>query len=101
MLPPFMQSQAASDHLKNHWGLRASKKTLDKLASVGGGPEFHKAGHARLYTPEALDAYARSIIGPAQTSTAQNEVKERKRPGARPRGRPRKLPAITGIGESA
>lgn len=65
----FLRPDAASDYLKGHYGF-GSKKSLDKWASVGGGPEFHKMGRLRLYTPEALDEWALAKIGPAQASTS-------------------------------
>jgi hypothetical protein len=90
---PFLRSEPAGQFLKENFGF-GTKKALDKLASVGGGPEFHKAGRVRLYTPEALTAWALSKIGPPQTSTAQNLRPEPPaRDPARPRGRPRKQAA--------
>jgi hypothetical protein len=69
-----------------------SKKTLEHLASVGGGPEFHKAGPRVLYTDEALDKWALSKIGPPQASTAENVIPTPPPgPGSRPRGRPRRV----------
>jgi hypothetical protein len=49
-------------------------KTLAKLASVGGGPVFRKAGVAALYEAEALDAWALGKIGPEQASTSDVQV---------------------------
>ena len=92
----FMRPGPAAAYLKAKFGI-GSKKSLDKYATVGGGPEFHKADRARLYTPEALDAWALAKIGPPQSSTAENI-----RPAApahdpdRPRGRPRKDAAALG-----
>jgi hypothetical protein len=89
MSQTFMRAGPAGAFLKAKYGI-GSKKSLDKLATVGGGPKFHKAGPARLYTPEALDEYALAKIGPPQSSTAENV---RPTPPAldpdRPRGRPR------------
>jgi hypothetical protein len=93
MSATFLRPEAAGRFLKENYGF-GSKKSLDVLAIRGGGPEFHKASRARLYTPEALNAWALAKIGPPQTSTAQNIRSE---PPAsdpdRPRGRPRKLDA--------
>jgi hypothetical protein len=93
MPPEFLRSKPAGDFLKENFGF-GSKKTLDKLATVGGGPEYHKAGHVRIYTPEALTKWARAKIGQPQTSTAQNARPEpAARDPGRPRGRPRKADA--------
>ena len=45
MPPEFMSRRDAGAYLKGKYGF-SSKKTLDKLATVGGGPEYHKAGPA-------------------------------------------------------
>lgn len=84
----FRTRTEAGGYLKDKYKF-GSKKSLDHLASVGGGPEFHKTGHRALYTDEALDKWALSKIGPPQTSTAENVIPTPP-PGAgsRPRGRP-------------
>jgi hypothetical protein len=89
MTPEFLVRKDAAQYLKEKYGF-GSKRSLDKLATVGGGPEYRKAGCLTLYTPEALDRFALSRIGPPQTSTAQNKPT---RAPIRPRGRPRKYPA--------
>jgi hypothetical protein len=48
-----------------------AEKTLAKHASIGGGPEFHKAGRVVLYTREALDAWALAKISGPLKSTSQ------------------------------
>jgi len=97
----YMRPGAAGEYSKRRYGF-GSKKLLDKLATVGGGPEFHKAGHARLYTEEAIDEWALARIGPPQRTTAENpRPTPPSRDPTRPRGRPRKLPPITSIGDSA
>jgi hypothetical protein len=44
--------------------------TLAKLAVVGGGPLFHRAGRIPLYAVEELDRYARERLGKAMRSTS-------------------------------
>jgi hypothetical protein len=89
MSPTFLRSRQAGIFLRENYGI-GSKKALDVLAVRGGGPEFHKAGHARLYTLEALTSWALEKIGPPQTSTAQNVRQYAPaRDPDRPRGRPR------------
>jgi len=46
---------------------------LAKLACLGGGPEFRKAGPAALYEPAALDAWALGKIGGPQKSTSDRQ----------------------------
>ena len=101
MSTTFLRPEPAAKFLRETFGI-GSKKALDVLAVRGGGPEFHKAGRARLYTPEALTAWAQAKIGPPQTSTAQNTRPEPPaRDPDRPRGRPHKhvgaeTPAVAG-----
>jgi hypothetical protein len=65
----FLRRKQAGEYLKTKFGF-GSEKSLAKLACVGGGPVFRKAGVAALYEAEALDAWATSKIGPAQASTS-------------------------------
>jgi hypothetical protein len=52
----------AAEYITSIWGVPCSPKTLAKLASVGGGPEFRKGQRAALYEPAALDAWVQSRI---------------------------------------
>lgn len=70
--PDFLRRKAASSYLQEKYGF-AGGSTLAKLASAGGGPTYHKAGAAVLYTIEALDTWARARIGAAQRSTSDRE----------------------------
>jgi hypothetical protein len=65
----FLRRREAAAYLRGRYGI-GSEKTLAKLACVGGGPEFHKAGVAALYEAAALDTWALAKIGPAQASTS-------------------------------
>ena len=67
----FMRRSVAAKYLKDRYG-HGSEKTLAKLACVGGGPVFHKAGDRMvLYTREALDAWARARISGPLKSTSE------------------------------
>jgi hypothetical protein len=65
----FMRADAAR-YVRESWGLPCSRAWLAKLAVVGGGPVFHKAGKTPLYSPADLDAWAEARIGAAQKSTS-------------------------------
>ena len=67
----YINRKAASDYLLLTWGLRRSVNYLAKLAVVGGGPAFRKAGRNPLYTIEDLDAWASDLIGPRVRSTSE------------------------------
>jgi len=66
----FLRRKAAGQYLKSKYGF-GSEKTLAKLATIGGGPVFHKAGAAALYEPQALDEWAMAKVGAARRSTSQ------------------------------
>ena len=61
----------AAEHIRTAWGIPCSPKTLAKLAVVGGGPAFRKAGNTPLYSTEDLDAWAKSKLGPRVFSTSE------------------------------
>jgi hypothetical protein len=69
----YLRRKNAGDYLKTKYGF-GSEKTLAKLACVGGGPTFHKAGPAALYEPAALDEWALSKIGAPQRSTSDTKA---------------------------
>ena len=60
----------ASVYLKATWGIDRKPSTLAKYASVGGGPKFEYAGRIPIYPQDELDAWARLILSPLCSSTA-------------------------------
>ena len=71
MTPPkYLRRDAAARHVRETWGLPCAPKWLAKLAVVGGGPIFRKAGNVPLYRAEDLDAWAKSRIGAPRRSTS-------------------------------
>lgn len=52
-------------------GVPVAQKTLEKLASVGGGPEFVKFGNRVLYPRDALDAWAAHKTSKLLKSTSE------------------------------
>ena len=74
MLPNFMRRQHAGRYLKEKYGF-GSEKTLAKLASIGGGPEFHKSGSRTVvYTKKALDDWALARISGPRRSTSEADA---------------------------
>jgi hypothetical protein len=61
----------ASRYLNEIWGIPHAPATLAKLAVVGGGPEFRKAGRTPLYPQDGLDTYAQSKMSRRVRSTAE------------------------------
>ena len=66
----YLRRLAAAQYIQDRYGLRCSKQTLAKLATMGGGPIFRSAGRTPLYAPKDLDEWAHSRIGKPRTSTS-------------------------------
>lgn len=65
----YLRRKAAGEYLKAKYGF-GSQATLAKLACLGGGPTFRKAGPAALYEPAALDEWALAKISAPKRSTS-------------------------------
>jgi hypothetical protein len=65
----YLRTPRAADHLQSKFGV-GSKRTLDKLRVIGGGPVYRRLGRVILYSPEDLDAWAEAKLGPPQRSTS-------------------------------
>jgi hypothetical protein len=50
-------------------GLKITKTTLQKLATVGGGPEYVIFGNRALSAPEWLDRWAESKLKPRRSTS--------------------------------
>ena len=66
----YLMRADAARYVRETWGLPCSKAWLAKLAVVGGGPVFRKAGKTPLYSPDDLDSWAEARIGAVQKSTS-------------------------------
>ncbi|RTL88156.1 MAG: hypothetical protein EKK29_05885 [Hyphomicrobiales bacterium] len=66
----YLRRKEAGEYLKSAYGF-GSGKTLAKLATEGGGPEFFKAGNVALYSYDALDSWAKEKMGAPRRSTAE------------------------------
>lgn len=71
----YLRRADAGDYIKASYGF-CSAKTLAKLASVGGGPSYFRAGNVALYAREALDEWAQAKIGKQHASTAEHGVRQ-------------------------
>jgi hypothetical protein len=65
----FLRRKHAAEYLKERYGFGATR-TLAKLATIGGGPVFRKAGTIVLYEPADLDAWALSRLSAPLRSTS-------------------------------
>jgi hypothetical protein len=67
----FLRRVEASVYLLEKWGLPCAPATLARLASVGGGPEFHHFGRWPVYTPPKLDVWAEAKLSQPKRSTSE------------------------------
>jgi hypothetical protein len=68
--PRYFRRAEAAHYVRETWGMPCSSKWLAKLAVVGGGPIYRKAGRFPLYTADDLDYWAESRLGAARRSTS-------------------------------
>jgi hypothetical protein len=68
----FLRRADAAAYVNKRYGFPCSRQWLAKLAVIGGGPTFHKAGRFPIYAPADLDTWAQARIGPAQSSTSES-----------------------------
>lgn len=65
----FLSRTEAADYLQS-LGLSTTRTSLQKLASVGGGPRFRRFGRRVLYTTEDLQAWVESRLSEPLESTS-------------------------------
>lgn len=66
----YLRRADAALYVRETWGIPCSTKWLAKLAVVGGGPIFRKAGRFPLYAASDLDVWAEARIGAPRRSTS-------------------------------
>lgn len=66
----YLDRGQAADYVTQQ-GLPLAKTTLQKFASVGGGPVFRRFGRRAVYLASDLDAWiARKLSAPRQSTSA-------------------------------
>jgi hypothetical protein len=66
----YLRRADAAHYVRTVWGMPCSPKWLAKLAVVGGGPVYRKAGRFPLYAASDLDVWAEARIGAPRRSTS-------------------------------
>ena len=69
-MPEFLTRPEAADHLSK-CGFKTTKNTLQKYATVGGGPLYRIFGIRALYTRDDLDAWASQKLSAPRRSTSE------------------------------
>ena len=59
----YLGRNEAARYIRARYGFPCSRQWLAKLAVLGGGPIFRKAGRNPIYAPADLDDWAMSRIG--------------------------------------
>ena len=67
----FRDRREAADYLTRVRGLRTSWRTLQKMATVGGGPAYRIYGNKAVYTDQDLDDWADAKLSPLRRSTSE------------------------------
>jgi hypothetical protein len=70
----YLRRLEAADYIRTKYGFPCSRQWLAKLAVVGGGPVFRKAGRTPIYALADLDAWAVNRIGVPQRSTSDTSI---------------------------
>jgi hypothetical protein len=70
----FLNREAASAYLRETYGFSTTRSSLAKMATIGDGPEYRRAGRAVVYEVSVLDKWARSKISEPLRSTADKAV---------------------------
>lgn len=68
--PRLRRSEVPAYLLEKH-GIPIALATLNKIATIGGGPAMQYAGRIPLYRTEDLDAWAAQRLGQPVHSTAE------------------------------
>jgi hypothetical protein len=74
-----LRRKDAAKYVENEHGQPCSPKTLAKLAVVGGGPAYRKAGKFPLYEPDDLDEWALARLSPKVRSSSELGAPEQRR----------------------
>ena len=69
----FLSRAEAAEYVQSH-GLPLARGTLQKHATTGDGPRYHKFGQRCVYRREDLDAWITTKLGRAVTSSGNAEA---------------------------
>ncbi|WP_273792125.1 hypothetical protein [Brucella anthropi] len=68
---PRLRRKDVPEYLRSKHGIDIAYKTLEKLASVGGGPAMQYNGRIPLYSKDDLDVWAIERLSPTVRSTSE------------------------------
>jgi hypothetical protein len=67
----YFDRREAADYLTSERGLRISRNTLQKMATLGGGPPYRVFGIRAVYLAADLDAWADGRLSAVRHSTSE------------------------------
>ena len=67
----YLDRREAAVYLTKKRGLTISWRTLQKMATVGGGPVYRIFGNRAVYTEDDLDGWADSKLSTPRTTTSE------------------------------
>lgn len=73
-LRPRLRRKEVPAYLQDKYGIPIALATLNKLATIGGGPAMQYAGRIPLYHVEDLDAWAAARLSKSVSSTAERSL---------------------------
>jgi hypothetical protein len=69
-MPDYLERPQAAEYCTAK-GLRISKATLQKMATVGGGPLYRRFGNRAVYEPQHLDSWIAEKLTAPRRSTSE------------------------------
>lgn len=68
---PRLRRKDVPEYLRIKYGIDIARTTLNKLATIGGGPAMQYSGRIPLYHKDDLDAWAEARLSKPVRSTAE------------------------------
>jgi hypothetical protein len=72
----YLDRREAAEYLTSQRGLRVSRNSLQKMATLGGGPLYRRFGIRAVYTIDDLDAWASAKLSAPRRSTSETLLSE-------------------------
>jgi hypothetical protein len=67
----YLDRRDSSQYIREKWGICYSPKTLTKMATTGGGPQYIVVGGRALSQPGWLDAWIESKLTAPRYTTSE------------------------------
>ena len=71
MTRPRLRRKDVPEYLADKFGIPIALSTLNKLATIGGGPSMQYVGRIPLYHVDDLDIWAEAKLSPRVQSTSE------------------------------